>query len=579
MLTPGFIDEKKDAKPVSGSNSPVYGGLADVLSSVSKTPSNAWFFEKMLSKEREYAKQQIKEHGENARSVTELGDVHFLNKKYGRARDVYLNALKLDDQNSTIYRKLIDCFIALKRFDEAELYFERLIALNPVPQFQLDFFLFKVAISKGDEKTLQNLESEIRKLAAAYPEDSDVQNTLGMYLGAFLNEANQSKQYFLKAIELNQNNFHAINNVGVFYMNTGERRRALEHFRKAIDIAPKYAAGYENIASLYISQSNYEAALDILNQALESKIGLSEIWVHKVGWLLIKLERYQEAARWIIDRIVREGPNDLLTTNLGYCKYMLGDWKEAKREYLRAIKLVETKATKTSYIDQRSLNAFQNLMILADDHEDVELLDDTAKRLLVFIPDQPMALYFRGQAQVRKNNYTFAQELLSKSISIDPGVIEPYINLSFIHEAINQEYEATISLITESPLDTDAHPLLVNNLAYAYIKSGRLAEAKKTLDDTKFKNHPSIYATLGLYYLYLDDVAKSDRLYTKAINNLSDKDKNFATQVWLYEQGHYWYARSKTSLALEKLQECVGLSNVSYAYAHAKELLKKLPKS
>lgn len=578
MLTPGLLKEKEGTLPMSGSNDPVYGNMINPIEKIKKDiePSNDNFLAQILAKERELAKVNIRVNGENVRSVIEIGDIHFLNKRFPKARDAYLNVIKLDKKNVAAYKKLINCYIALNNLQAAANYYEKLIDISPTAELRHEFVLFKLALYANDHEKLMSLKEEIKRLTQENTLNSQILNTYGMYLGFILREHEESKSLFEKAIKLDGNNFHAVNNLGVYFQVKNQLQKALEQFKKAVEINPNYESGFENIACIYILQKKYLKALGVLQDATE-RLQLSDMWVHKIGWLLIQLGEFEQAIKWHKKKISEEPDNELLLNNLGVCYQKLGKLEKAEEFYKEAINRFESKLRNPNFVaDSRYINPYQNLMVLLDDKDKNTQTESVAKRLLSIIPNNPMALYFRGQAQQKMKNYTFAKECFRTSISVNPNVYDPYINLAFILEAIDENYDDTVELLKNAPFKKAENPIFINNLAYAYIKKGKLKQADELINQIKFKDNPSLNATRGLLALYQSDLKKAEKFYKEAISKINYKEKESAEQVWAYEQAHFWFRQHDLDAAKKNIAVALELGDVSYAYLLAKRLKSKI---
>ena len=91
-----------------------------------------------------------------------------------------------------------------------------------------------------------NLSLELSK---KYSKNSYVQNLHGI-VSIALNNWQNGKEYFLKAIKLNNSFPEAYNNLGLSEMNLGELENALENFFKAIKLKPEYDNAHNNILKI-----------------------------------------------------------------------------------------------------------------------------------------------------------------------------------------------------------------------------------------------------------------------------------------------------------------------------------------
>ena len=107
-------------------------------------------------------------------------------------------------------------------------------------------FLVKNLYNNSDFNQALKLTSD---LAKNYSDNSFVQNLHGVVLIA-LNNWKIAKDYFLKAIKINNNSPEALNNLGLSELNLGDLEKALENFLKAIEIKPDYENAHDNILKI-----------------------------------------------------------------------------------------------------------------------------------------------------------------------------------------------------------------------------------------------------------------------------------------------------------------------------------------
>jgi len=71
---------------------------------------------------------------------------------------------------------------------------------------------------------------------------------------------------FQLAYKHNPNHVHVLNNLGTMYHDRGMNTKAIELYKSAISIAPKFIDPAINLSSLYYNSGDYERALNTLNQ-------------------------------------------------------------------------------------------------------------------------------------------------------------------------------------------------------------------------------------------------------------------------------------------------------------------------
>ncbi len=107
-------------------------------------------------------------------------------------------------------------------------------------------------------------------LSENYPNNSYAQNLHGIVLIA-LNNWKNGKNYFLKAIEVNNTFPEAYNNLGLSEMNLGDLEKALENFLIAIKLKPNYDNCHNNILKIltfFRSQKNKDNPYVLANNLI-----------------------------------------------------------------------------------------------------------------------------------------------------------------------------------------------------------------------------------------------------------------------------------------------------------------------
>jgi len=114
-------------------------------------------------------------------------------------------------------------------------------------------------------------------------------------------EISKAIQAYKKVIELEPTHVEAYNNLGIIYQETGDFAKALEAYQKSIAINPRYEKGHNNLGILLYLLDRYEEsmeafqkALAINSQNLESHINLG-ILFKKRGQMDKAIESYQKA--------------------------------------------------------------------------------------------------------------------------------------------------------------------------------------------------------------------------------------------------------------------------------------------
>ncbi len=112
----------------------------------------------------------------------------------------------------------------------------------------------------------------------------------------FYNQKDFSKaiQAYRKVIELDPTYVEAYNNLGILYQMMGDMDRALGAYQKSTEINPRYEKGYNNLGILLLLSGRYEEASEAFQKALAVNSNNIESHIH-LGVLLKKKGQWQEA--------------------------------------------------------------------------------------------------------------------------------------------------------------------------------------------------------------------------------------------------------------------------------------------
>jgi len=222
-----------------------------------------------------------------------------------------------------------------------------------------------------------------------------------------------------------------------------------------------------------------------------------------------------------------------------------------------------------------SLNAYYNLGRVLNGERDNNLTDQIGKEIIHLDGPNARGYYFRGAAAIREKKFVFAKAELEKAFDLKPDFVDPYIDLGFYYESIEHNYDKAVYVLQTADEKGLQHPLVANNLAYAYIKQGSLDKAQRILQ-TKLE-HPALLATRGLFQMHKGNVKEGNDLYKKAIDTLkSERAKDEAKQAWHYELADYYRNQGMVQQAEDELRVAMGVNVQTYIEQDIKVLMAEL---
>lgn len=528
-----------------------------------------------FSKQRRAAVAALKRN-RNFRTLLEVAESYLIKGVYPEAQSYYKQALEANPKLFIAYQRLK--LIAIKRKDFRSLEEnQRLLVKNSErrPDFLREYVQLRIALHPQERPVIEESLKDLNEIIGKEPNNASYLNLHGFVLLNFFQDIENAQLSFQKALDKDPKNIDANNNLGVTLMREKKFRDAIKHFESCIEISPKYLFSYQNLSFCYVSLGAFKDALAALKKASDAGLALLNEWQHLYGWLLIQTGDFAVAQGWYKDRIAQEPNNNLLYNNLGVCFLQLGKIEDATQSFSTAIRIVQNKLRNGAVLDPRDLQAFYNRGRAALDSGDRAKANEIRDNLTKINPGDSYALYLEGNNNLVKGKLHEALEFYAKSMKTDPLLPDPYPDVSFILECHAQDYQETIEILEGAISRGIKNHLILNNLAYAYIRAGELDKAEDIIRSHPENKRPELLATEGLLNFHRMNLKEGDRLYALAIERLKDHDKPMATQLWRYERALYFYKSNDHKEALQEAEIAKAVRS-SYLNKNIQELIDKM---
>lgn len=321
--------------------------------------------------------------------------------EFSEAASAYETAIRLDPRAPGAHRRLLDIYLRLKRWAEAEslgvrllecspfepevhrnlgyLYYQTgaparaahhlliTLALKPRDAYSL---LYLGRISK-DQKDYGRAQEYFTRAVRADPSFSPGWTYLGLLnleLNQPLRAIRKFKQalrrggeryqhwsllaqayeaasnpraaitYYLKALELQPGNPDIHYRLGVLLHRLKRLDEAIQEFRRVIGLDTTYAPAYNYLGHLYAEKGeNLTEAESLIKKALT--LDPNNGYFHdSLGWLYFKLGRYEQALAEL-ERAVELLEDPIVYERLGDLHYRMGNLNEAREYWQRALQL------------------------------------------------------------------------------------------------------------------------------------------------------------------------------------------------------------------------------------------------
>lgn len=250
-------------------------------------------------------------------------------KAYSRA----LNFAKTSVEKIDVYYEIADIHLIFDQYENAIEIYNEIIKLDE----ESSGAYYGIAVSHELLGSDLRFAEKYYKLAIKYDENYD---RAYYYLGHIydrLGDKEKALELFRKCVEIDETDFVSINDIGSIYEEFGQFDKAKEYFERSLKINPEYSMALYNMGVVYKRLGDVDTAINYYYKSLEEEkyhltyLNLSAIYIERN-----QLDKTLE----ILDEGIFYNPDSV---NLHYnraCTFSkLGDSKSAYRDIKRAIEI------------------------------------------------------------------------------------------------------------------------------------------------------------------------------------------------------------------------------------------------
>lgn len=228
-----------------------------------------------------------------------LSDIYLAMGQADKCEEALLKAHQLDEENNDILLKLAEINFLVRDYKEAIGYLNTIIerdASLPMP-----YIIKGYAYLEGGD-TARAIDN-FRQAAGRDPENYEANFQLGLVHAARGEEI--AEDYFKKALNTNPNSKETLYGLAMYYQNTYEIDKALEHYQRIVVLDSNFKNAYYNMGYInLVFKENFEEARKNFNKAVQAD------------------PKYVNAVY-----------------NRGYCNELLGDYNKARADYQKVLEL------------------------------------------------------------------------------------------------------------------------------------------------------------------------------------------------------------------------------------------------
>ncbi len=307
---------------------------------------------------------------------------------------------------------------------------------------------------------------------------------LGIVLCSFLTLAQvkywkNSVTLFTHAIAVNRSNVTAQLNLGLALHNQGNDKEAMDHLKKAIELAPEKAIVQYGLASFLSDLGKTQEAIPYLSEAIRLKPGYLKAHV-QLGICLARIGKFDQAYAHFKEAINLDKEDPWVHYNYGNALGLQKKYTEAIGEIKKAVEMDphyelarnRLSTYKRMFSLEKGIKLFENGKV----EEAAEMLE----KMVRLFPDEPQAYFYLGLIASGKGQLDVASSYLGKAVKANPEYAEAYVNLGIIlnrKKAYEEAEKAFMKAIEVRPEFVKAH---YNYAVFLYLQH-RNAEAMDQL--------------------------------------------------------------------------------------------------
>ena len=185
----------------------------------------------------------------------------------------------------------------------------------------------QIAEERKVKKAVQPKKSSIEKVSSPIPPASLKEEALSKSIGV---EQKVEKDRPLASDVLNQFN------LGVQFYNQREISKAIQAYKKVIEMDPAYIEAYNNLGIIYQELGDFENALKVYQKSIEINSQYEKAY-NNLGILFYLKDRYEEALE-AFQKALAINPNNIESyINCGILFKKRGEWDKAIESYQKAL--------------------------------------------------------------------------------------------------------------------------------------------------------------------------------------------------------------------------------------------------
>jgi tetratricopeptide (TPR) repeat protein len=269
----------------------------------------------------------------NKEAVSELAAAYLDLRRYGQAREKYLQLEQLGDKSDSTYRQLMLLSFNMRQFDDAIKYATQLEKNNPSEKTA--FYIGKAFYEKED------LGNAIKYLDAAAKEDDQNAEVPYMVAKAYADMQNYKSAipYFQKAVKLNPTQSYWIYEMALIYYAANDDQNSLKYMLEAGEKGLKKDNAYmQNLATAYINTGRFNEGVTVLLDILKLRPSDQNV-LYTIAEAYYNAKKYDDAINYYDEALRQNKQNADALYMIGMCYQKKGEKQKGMQLCDKAIEM------------------------------------------------------------------------------------------------------------------------------------------------------------------------------------------------------------------------------------------------
>ena len=386
-----------------------------------------------------------------------------INEKHIKSEKILLGLFNQYPLNTNIQIALLEFYQLTKRWQDLIILYIELFS-NDIKQESFLMNALDISLATGNENLVIN---KLKILLLKYPENKIL---LSSYLQIIYNNQlyDHAESTLKELININ-NSIKLKKQLAEIYVLLSDFKKSKELLEKVIGSEPldKYLYGLLSIT--FTNLDEFNNLLIYSDQFIRLYPDIKDGYENKIIALL-QLKQYNDLIRFS-DLSKKYFPQEVIFTYvLGDAYYSMGDYLNAEKEYLNALKL-----SKDSRLIKNSLITIYELK------NEYKKSDSLFKELMIEDSNDALTLNNYAFSLIERKNINFsiieyALELSKKSLEIEPANAAFLDTLGWIYYRM-ENYNLAENFIKDSIAIDNTNAVVLEHLADVYIKKNNVNDA------------------------------------------------------------------------------------------------------